>query len=153
MKSRLPNWYACPGGKAKSSMPETNPITLVGEKLDASHIWRANYQNKISAILKGGGNQARIVDGSRDKGLYRFRPSLWEEIPYSCPRKYSSECIIDVIIWGKSYTLRSTRTPPYIEGGAEITMHSPYTLRLRLTDIYNYNRLGLRDISLIYKLT
>ena len=34
-------------------MPETNPIALVGEKLDVTSTWRANYRNKISAIIKG----------------------------------------------------------------------------------------------------
>mgnify|MGYP003703166021 CR=1 FL=1 len=41
------------GGKTESSMPETNPIALVGEKLDVTSTWRANYRNKISAIIKG----------------------------------------------------------------------------------------------------
>ena len=92
-------------------------------------------RNKISAILKGGGNQARKVDGLGEKRFYRFGLSRWEGIPYSCPWKYSAECIIDLMIWVKSYAPRSTRTPPYIGEGAEITMYSPYALRTRLTDI------------------
>jgi hypothetical protein len=67
MKSRLPNRNACPGGKAKSSTPETNPIALIGKKLDATPTWRASCRNNISAVLKGGGNQAGKVDGLGDK--------------------------------------------------------------------------------------
>ncbi len=86
MKSRLPNQNACPGGKTKSSMPETEPIVLVGEELDATPTWRANCRNKISTTLKGGGYQAEKVDGFRDKEFYIGSGLLIQEvIPYSCP--------------------------------------------------------------------
>jgi len=51
-------------------MPETKPIALVGEELDATPTWRANCRNKISAILKGGGYQAGKVDGLKEKEFY-----------------------------------------------------------------------------------
>src|SRR5512139_2658352 len=79
MKSRLPNQNACPGGKTKSSMPETKPIALVGEELDATPTWRANCRNKISAILKGGGYQARKVDGFGDKGFIQVQAFLFKK--------------------------------------------------------------------------
>mgnify|MGYP003703440025 FL=1 len=67
-------------------MPETKPIALVGEELDATPTWRANCRNKISAILKGGGYQAGKVDGFRDKEFYTGSGLLNQEvIPYSCP--------------------------------------------------------------------
>jgi hypothetical protein len=34
-------------------MPETKPIVLSRRELDATPTWRANYRNKISAIIKG----------------------------------------------------------------------------------------------------
>jgi hypothetical protein len=67
-------------------MPEREPIALIGEKLDATPTWRANCRNKISAILKGGGYQARKVDGFGDKEFYTGLGLLIQEvIPYSCP--------------------------------------------------------------------
>ena len=67
-------------------MPETEPIALIDEKLDAPPTWRANCRNKISAIIKGGGYQARKVDGFGDKEFYTGSGLLIQEvIPYSCP--------------------------------------------------------------------
>ena len=67
-------------------MPETKPIALILEELDAAPTWRANFRNKISAILKGGGYQARKVDGFGDKEFYTGSGLLIQEvIPYSCP--------------------------------------------------------------------
>ena len=67
-------------------MPEMKPIALVGEELDATPTWRASCRNKISTILKGGGYQARKVDGFRDKEFYTGSGLLIQEvIPYSCP--------------------------------------------------------------------
>jgi hypothetical protein len=67
-------------------MPETKPIALVGEKLDATPTWHANCRNKISAILKGGGYQATKVDGFEDKEFYIGSGLLNQEvIPYSYP--------------------------------------------------------------------
>lgn len=54
---------------------------------------------------------------------------------YSCPGKYSDEFVIDLTIWEKRYVPKSTRTPLYIVGGAEITPYNPYALQTRLTDI------------------
>ncbi len=66
-------------------MPETKPIALVGVEHDASPTWRANCRNKVSAILKGGGYQARKVDGFGDKEFYTGSGLLNQEvIPYSC---------------------------------------------------------------------
>ena len=50
-------------------MPETEPIALIGEKLDATPTWRANCRNKISAIIKGGSARDLKVDGCGDKGF------------------------------------------------------------------------------------
>jgi hypothetical protein len=40
---------------------------------------------------------------------------------------WSVECIIDRMIWEKSYAPRGTRTPPYIGEGVRITRYSPYS--------------------------
>ncbi len=45
MKLRLPKRYTCPGGKAKTLLPDVDPITLVDEKLDVAPTWCANYRN------------------------------------------------------------------------------------------------------------
>ncbi len=67
-------------------MPKTEPIALIGEELDATPTWRANCRNKILAILKGVGYQARKVDGFEDKEFYTGSGLLIQEvIPYSCP--------------------------------------------------------------------
>ncbi len=122
MKSRLPNRYACPGRKAKSSVLETNPIALVGEKLDATPTWRANCRNNISAILKSCGYQPGKVDGLVDKRFIQV-----QALSTRSNTLLLSECIIDRIIWGKSYAPRGTRTLPYIGGGVRIIRYSPYS--------------------------
>ena len=57
---------------------------------------------------------------------------LEDIIPYSCPENYSAKYIIDIMIWEKRYSPRSTQTPPYIGGGVYITMYNSYTLRTTL---------------------
>ncbi len=84
-------------------MPETEPIALIGEKLDATPTWRANCRNKISAIIKGGGYQARKVDGFGDKDLYRFRPSYSRSNTLLLSGDESAECVIDCINWKKDH--------------------------------------------------
>ncbi len=43
---------------------------------------------------------------------------------YSCPGKYSTEFVINLMIWEKRYAPKSIRTPLYIGEGDEITTYN-----------------------------
>jgi hypothetical protein len=50
-------------------MPETNPIILIGEKLDATPTWRELSKQEFGNT-KRGGYQAGKVDGFGDREYY-----------------------------------------------------------------------------------
>ena len=84
-------------------------------------------RNKISAIQNGVAIKQEKWMGLETRNFIQVQALSMRSNTLLLSVDWFVECIIDRMIWEKSYALRGIRTPPYIGGEVRITRYSPYS--------------------------